>query len=226
MDHVGPLARSVEDVALLFGVMAGRSPQRRSEEVRIGVPERYFFDGDADTMRAFEGVVQALGSRIVRVKLPRHFEAGVHAGIVSMYSEMAAVHRERFAANRERYGWKLACLLDAGARVSAADYLRAQQVRRVAAREISGLLAEVDCLLTPTTPAPAPKGLDATGDWRHNLPFSSSGHPALSVPVALSSAGLPIGVQLVAAYGAEERLFQCGELIERAVPFKHQAPCQ
>ncbi|HWI38653.1 MAG TPA: amidase family protein, partial [Burkholderiales bacterium] len=143
----------------------------------------------------------------------------------TMYSEMAAVHRERFAAHRDRYGWKLACLLDAGAAVSAADYLRAQQVRRVAAREISKLLAQVDCLLTPTTPAPAPQGLNATGDWRYNLPFSSSGHPALSVPVALSSAGLPIGVQLVAARGAEDKLFHCGQLVERAVPFRHQAPC-
>jgi aspartyl-tRNA(Asn)/glutamyl-tRNA(Gln) amidotransferase subunit A len=224
MDHVGPLARSVEDVALLFHVLSGRAV-RRAGEMRIGVPDRYFFDADADTLRAFEAVVQALGQRVVRVTLPRHFEAGVEAGIVTMYSEMAAVHRERFAANRDRYGWKLACLLDAGGRVSAADYLRAQQVRRLAAREISGLLAEVDCLLTPTTPAPAPKGRNATGDWRHNLPFSSSGHPALSVPVALSSGGLPIGVQLVAAYDAEEKLFQCGELIERAVSFKHQAPC-
>jgi Asp-tRNA(Asn)/Glu-tRNA(Gln) amidotransferase A subunit family amidase len=222
MDHIGPMARSVEDVALLFRAMAGRSAQPHSGDVRIGVPDRYFFDGHTE---AFERVVQALGRRIVRVKLPPTFEAGVHAGIVTMYSEMAAVHRERFAAHRDRYGWKLTCLLDAGAAVSAADYLRAQQVRRVAAREISELLAQVDCLLTPTTPAPAPKGLNATGDWRHNLPFSSSGHPALSVPVALSSEGLPIGVQLVAAYNAEEKLLHCGQLVERAVSFTHQAPC-
>jgi Asp-tRNA(Asn)/Glu-tRNA(Gln) amidotransferase A subunit family amidase len=224
MDHIGPMARSVEDVALLFRAMSGRSAQPQKTE-RIGVPDRYFFDCDADTGRAFEAVVKALDARIVRVKLPPTFEAGVHAGIVTMYSEMAAVHRERFAAHRDRYGWKLACLLDAGASVSAADYLRAQQVRRVAAREISQMLLDVDCLLTPTTPAPAPKGLNATGDWRHNLPFSSSGHPSLSVPVALSGAGLPIGVQLVAAYDAEEKLLHCGQLVERAVSFKHQAPC-
>ena len=160
------------------------------------------------------------------VKLPSQFEAGVDAGIVTMYSEMAAAHRERFAAHRERYGWKLSCLLDAGGRVSAADYLRAQQVRRVASAELSALFQEVDCLITPTTPAPAPRGLGATGDWTHNLPFSSSGHPSLTVPVALSGAGLPLGVQLAARHGGEEVLFQAGALVERLVDFTQQAPCR
>ncbi|HWI39719.1 MAG TPA: amidase, partial [Burkholderiales bacterium] len=117
MDHIGPMARSVEDVALLFGAMSGRWLHPYGGDLRIGVPDRYFFEGDTE---AFDRVVKALGRRIVRVKLPPTFEAGVHAGIVTMYSEMAAVHRERFAAHRDRYGWKLACLLDAGAAVSAA----------------------------------------------------------------------------------------------------------
>jgi aspartyl-tRNA(Asn)/glutamyl-tRNA(Gln) amidotransferase subunit A len=228
MDHVGPMARSVEDVALLFSVMAPSGVTAESE-VRIGLADRYFGEkADADTRRAFDSLVDALkgaGARVVQLKLPKSFEAGVDAGIVTMYSEMAAAHRERFAAHRERYGWKLSCLLDAGGQVSAVDYLRAQQVRRLFTSKLSATLGGIDCLLTPTTPAPAPKGLGATGDWTHNLPFSCSGHPSLTVPVALSGAGLPIGVQLAARHGGEELLFRCGSLVQRLVNFSYSAPC-
>jgi Asp-tRNA(Asn)/Glu-tRNA(Gln) amidotransferase A subunit family amidase len=228
MDHVGPMARSVEDVELLYRVMAGvMSSPPGKDGLRIGVADRYFDERvDADTRRAFDSVVQnvkAAGAQIITVKLPKSFEAGVDAGIVTMYSEMAAVHRERNAAHRERYGWKLNCLLEAGRQVSAADYLRAQQVRRVFKAELSRTLEGIDCLLTPTTPSPAPKGLDATGDWTHNLPFSSSGHPSLTVPVALSGAGLPIGVQLAARHGGEALLFRAGALVERLVNFSYEA---
>jgi aspartyl-tRNA(Asn)/glutamyl-tRNA(Gln) amidotransferase subunit A len=233
MDHVGPMARSVEDVALLFRALAAAPPARAvpaEKDLRIGIADRYFSERlDADTRRAFDAVVQALrnaGARIVSAKLPEHFEAGVDAGVVTMYCEMAAVHRERHAAQRERYGWRLTCLLEAGSKVSAADYLRAQQLRRVASAELSAFFSEIDCLITPATPAPAPKGLAATGDWTHNLPFSSSGHPALTVPVALSAAGLPIGVQLAARHGGEEILFRCGAFIERLADFSHEAPCR
>ena len=234
MDHVGPFARSVEDAAVLFRAMAGMPPATvaqapGTQDLRIGFAERYFDERvDADTRSAFEATVAALrhaGAQLVGVRLPQNFEAGVDAGIVTVYAEMAAVHRQSYAARRERYGWRIGCLLDAGGSVSAVDYLRAQQVRKMATAELSALLAGVDCLITPTTPAPAPRGLAATGDWTHNMPFSSSGHPALSVPVALSGSGLPIGVQLVARHCGEERLFRCGSLIENLVNFRHDRVC-
>lgn len=234
MDHVGPLARSVEDVAILFRAMAGFPPAAPStspsaQDLRIGIADRYFSERvDADTGRAFDAVEAALkvaGAQIVPVRLPENFEAGVDAGIITVYAEMAAVHRQSYAARREHYGWRIGCLLEAGSAVSAVDYLRAQQVRRMATADLSAMLAGVDCLITPTTPAPAPRGLGATGDWTHNLPFSSSGHPALSVPVALSATGLPIGLQLVARHRGEERLFRCGSLIESLVNFPRRKPC-
>jgi Asp-tRNA(Asn)/Glu-tRNA(Gln) amidotransferase A subunit family amidase len=228
MDHVGPLARSVDDAALLFRVLAGPEAGRSSdstptkaEALRMGVPDRYFLDhADDETRRVFEAGLDALRARGVRVEpvtLPPGFEAGVDAGIVTMYAEMAAVHRERFARARERYPWRLACLLDAGERVTASQYLHAQRVRRHEAHALSALLEDFDCLVTPSTPRAAPSGLSNTGDWTCNLPFSSSGHPALSVPMGLSSTGLPMGMQFVGRYGGEERLFSCGRMLERAV---------
>lgn len=96
----------------------------------------------------------------------------------------------------------------------------------MASAELSALLSEVDCVITPSTPAPAPEGLGSTGDWTYNLPFSSSGHPALTIPVSLSTAGLPIGVQLAARHGGEELLFRCGATVEGVVDFSHRAPCK
>jgi aspartyl-tRNA(Asn)/glutamyl-tRNA(Gln) amidotransferase subunit A len=223
MDHAGPLARTVADAALALGVMAGAATSAVASDldgVVVGVPDRYFTaTATPDAASALEralGWIRAAGGRVVDLPLPPGFEAGVDAGVVTMYAEMAAMHRDRYRDERKRYSWKLACLLDAGLAVSAADYLRAQQVRRIAAAELSAALDSVDCLITPSTPAPAPMGLGATGDWSFNLPFSATGHPALTVPVELSAERLPLGVQLVARHRGEARLFRVGAAIETA----------
>ena len=227
MDHVGPMARSVDDVAMLFEAMASTGSTVAGDAgerpLCIGISDRYFLDyADTDTKSAMEAVMARLreaGAGFIPLVLPESFEAGCDAGIITMYCEMAAAHRDLFAASRNEYGWKLQCLLDAGMQFSAVDYLRAQQVRRLAMDDLSKMLGRVDCLLTPSTPAPAPIGLDATGDWTLNLPFSSSGHPTLTVPVTLSGSGMPIGVQLVARAHGEDRLFRCGALIEKQMNF-------
>ncbi len=227
MDHVGPMARSVDDVAMLFEAMASTSSRvagaAGEQPLCIGISDRYFLDhADTDTKSAIEAVMASLreaGVALIPLVLPESFEAGCDAGIITMYCEMAAAHRDSFAASRNGYGWKLQCLLDAGMQFSAVDYLRAQQVRRLAMDDLSKMLSRVDCLLTPSTPAPAPIGLDATGDWTLNLPFSSSGHPTLTVPVTLSRLGMPIGVQLVARAHGEDRLFRGGALIEKQMNF-------
>jgi aspartyl-tRNA(Asn)/glutamyl-tRNA(Gln) amidotransferase subunit A len=223
MDHAGPIARTVADAALAFSVMAGVAlPAAPSglEGIVVGVPDRYFTAAATlDTTTALDRVlawIRNAGGRVIDLSLPPGFEAGIDAGVVTMYAEMAAVHRERYRDERARYSWKLACLLDAGLAVSAADYLRAQQIRRIATAELSAALESIDCLVTPSTPAPAPVGLGATGDWSYNLPFSATGHPALTVPVGLSADSLPIGVQLVARHHGETRLFRVGAAIEAA----------
>src|SRR5665213_567211 len=81
--------------------------------------------------------------------------------------------------------------------------------------KLSSLLASVTVLLTPTTGAPAPAGQGSTGDWRFNIPFSASGHPAITLPCGMSNDGLPIGVQAVAAHAHEDRLFAVGKLFQR-----------
>jgi Asp-tRNA(Asn)/Glu-tRNA(Gln) amidotransferase A subunit family amidase len=231
MDHVGIMARSVADVAAVFAAIA-ESPMPEIPEAQgkltLGVPDRYFQqDLTVDAASAFEAALDSfrdLGAAIRAVKLPASFEAGVEAGIVIMYAEMAAVHRSSFAAQKAAFPFRIRTLIEVGLEIRAADYLRAQQVRRQFVDDLSGLLAEVDCLVTPTTPAPAPKGLDATGDWRFNLPFSASGHPALTVPCGFSRDGLPIGLQLVASHWGERRLLGAGQRFQASTDWHERRP--
>ena len=231
MDHVGILARSVDDVFQLFAVAADVATPTLAHnrpEISIGIPDRYFNDDvSPDVAAAFESALDSLrqtGAKLQTVTLPACFEAGVDAGIVIMYAEMAAVHRERFASQKLAYPFRIKTLIEIGLKISAADYLRAQQVRREFCVEMSNLLKTVECLVTPTTPAPAPKGLDATGDWRFNLPFSASGHPALSVPCGMSRDKLPIGLQLVAGYWCEQTLFSVGERFQATTNWHRRRP--
>jgi hypothetical protein len=76
------------------------------------------------------------------------------------------------------------------------------------------LCQSVDVLLTPSTPAPAPKSLASTGDPSFNGPASFSGHPSLNLPSGLSADGLPFGIQLMSATLREDRLIAAGQWCE------------
>lgn len=228
MDHVGVMACSAEDVALVFDAVAELPLPPSRPAFVLGVPDRYFFDELApDVMTAFAAAIETLreaGVEVREVVLPATFERGTDAGVVTMYAEMAALHRDRFTAQASAYPFRIRTLIEEGLRISAADYLRAQQVRRLCADDLTRTFAEVDCLVTPATPAPAPAGLSATGDWRFNLPFSASGHPAISVPCGFSADGLPIGLQIAAGYRRERRLFDLAGVFQAHTDWHRRRP--
>jgi Asp-tRNA(Asn)/Glu-tRNA(Gln) amidotransferase A subunit family amidase len=78
--------------------------------------------------------------------------------------------------------------------------------------------------MTPTTPTPAPSGLENTGDWHFNLPFSHSGHPAITLPFGLARSGMPIGLQLAAAHFREDRLFRAGRALQACSDWHERSP--
>lgn len=245
MDHAGPITRTVTDAALMLEAIAGADPADPSTTaipvpplaqlaiasgppVTIGVPDRYFLeDVTAEVRASFDGALQALegaGMRLQPVRLPPSFERGVDAGIVVMYAEMAAFHQRWFPARRAQYPEKLAVLVETGLGVSAAAYLKAQQVRRLAARDLGRLLADIDLLATPTTPTAAPEGLASTGHWKFNLPFSATGHPALSLPAGFGPSGLPLGLQLVGRYLDEATVVRVGAVYQAATDWHERRP--
>jgi aspartyl-tRNA(Asn)/glutamyl-tRNA(Gln) amidotransferase subunit A len=229
MDHVGPIARDVGDLTLMFGVLAGRSANETAhgETMAVGVPDRGFEPADAAAAEAFDRALETLakaGARIVQVHLPDGFEALGAAGIVVMYAEMAAFHRQRLAERRGEFPPRLLVLVEEGAAISAADYIDAQRIRRAETAALSQLLDGVTALATPTTATAAPKGQAQTGDWSFNLPFSASGHPSMTLPSGVDRSGLPVGLQLVAAHGREDRLFAAGRLFQQHSGWHQQSP--
>ncbi|MFJ2024445.1 amidase [Streptomyces sp. NPDC087897] len=124
-----------------------------------------------------------------------------------------------------------------GERLGAVDYCAALAAAQRRAAEVLGFWTRYDVLLTPTlTVLPpelgaAPEGTGFEERWREyadwlafTYPFNITGQPALSVPAGTAAGDLPVGVQLVGAPGAEDRLLELAAAFERARPWAHARP--
>jgi aspartyl-tRNA(Asn)/glutamyl-tRNA(Gln) amidotransferase subunit A len=236
LDHVGPMTATVDDTAIAFGLMA-ESPRPVSskglKDLRIGVPSNYFFDRlDPEVMLAVRRAVQtagALGARAEEVRLP-DVEALSAMGRIVQLAEAAAVFN-RYAHRREDFGADVLALIDQGRLIPATDYLNAQRVRRVLAVEFERVWQSFDILIVPATPMAAPLIGQTTvrlGDAEEDVrlagtrlarPLNVLGWPALAIPCGRTAAGLPIGLQLIAAANRDEELLAAGSALESALQF-------
>jgi aspartyl-tRNA(Asn)/glutamyl-tRNA(Gln) amidotransferase subunit A len=237
LDHPGPFARTVEDAALLLEVIGGPdgldpacSPQpveRWTEAcrlgasgLRVGVPDRFFSERASPPVREAYGralvALEAAGAEVREVRLPAEFDQVPSAQRTILAAEAAAFHRRWYAQRANDYAPKLRALVEEGLQLRATDYIRARQLRRRCRQAMLSVFHQVDVLATPATPAPAPHGLDSTGDPAFNGPFTFVGFPSVAVPVELSEGGLPVGVQLVAAPFAEGTLLRAAAALEAA----------
>jgi aspartyl-tRNA(Asn)/glutamyl-tRNA(Gln) amidotransferase subunit A len=242
LDHVGPMARSVEDVALMLSVMAGydgndptslRSPSAEYTEsltlgpegLRLGIPRDWFFDlidpeVEAAVHRAAQGLADA-GAEVVEVRLPNAHLAEIVGWIVS-YAEWASLH-EATLDRLADYGAPLTRQLLANAQfITARDYLRALRARTLIQRDLEGAFEDVDALILPGMLTTARLLSDMTFDirgrryqWegvvaRPMFLANVTGIPALSVPVGLSSEGLPLGMQIAARPFGESTCLRVG----------------
>lgn len=223
LDHPGPMARTVRDVAVLFDAVAGPDPNdpataaapaapraaaalddaRAREAVvrgaRIGVPDRYFTDGlDPEGAAAYREalrVLRDLGCRVEDVRLPDLFEAAMDAHELIHHTEAAAVHADTYRARPGDYGDRLRAVIEAGFHVPAPAYVRAQQIRTLLIEAMRVLMRDADVIATPAAPGPAPAGLGSTGSPVYNRPFSFLGFPSITVPCGFTKGGLPLGLQ-------------------------------
>jgi aspartyl-tRNA(Asn)/glutamyl-tRNA(Gln) amidotransferase subunit A len=253
LDHPGPMARTVRDVAVLLDVIAGPDPSdlctvsaprgavqaaaalddaRASEAAvrgaRVGVPDRYFADGlDPESSAAYREALRVLadlGCRVVDVRLPALFEAAMEAHELIHHTEAAAVHADTYRERPGDYGHRLRAIIEAGFHVPAPAYVRAQQIRTLLIGEMRTLLETVDVLATPSAPGPAPAGLASTGSPVYNRPFSFLGFPSLTVPCGFTRAGLPLGLQLGGRPFEEVTLLRVAAAYERATPWSTRTP--
>ena len=223
-DHVGLMARSVEDVALALSVTAGHDPEDPSSS-RVPVPDylaaitrrrtprigllREFFERAttevADVTSQAVSRLERAGAIVEEAKLPPTFRAVAAAAYLITRSDTASIHAERFASKADLYRPAIRSSIEMGMLIPGDLYVRALRIRGQFRRELGPLLDRYDVLLTPTTPAPAPEGL-ATGDPQFQIPWSLSGMPSVTVPSGLTTSGLPLGIQLVSGAFTESAL--------------------
>jgi aspartyl-tRNA(Asn)/glutamyl-tRNA(Gln) amidotransferase subunit A len=234
LDHVGPLASTVRDATVSFHAMLGRiaSPLETSlEGLRIGVPENFFFDRvDPEVMLAVRRSVQTLaglGAHVEEISLPDPDPLNT-AGRLIQLAEASAVWK-RFINRREDFGQDVYALIQQGLLLPATDYVEAQRVRSVLARDFAKVWKQVDVLIAPATPVFAPaigQQMVRIGEIEEDVriastrltrPFNVLGWPALSMPCGFSESGLPIGLQLIAAPKREDRILRAGAALEDAL---------
>ena len=231
MDHVGPLARTVGDAALvaeaLAPVLAGLSGWAAAPVTgaRIGVPEAAFAGCEPGVERAVRAAIAALagaGAEVIASSRPSALDldrAGA-AGLLVSRAEAAANHRA-LGIERGLLWDETADQLDEADRLTASDYLDAQRMRGALAHDLEEALAGLWALAMPAAPCGAPPVEDAarylTILSRTAIPWSLTGLPAISVPCGTTAEGLPVGLQLVAGRGCDHLVVALAAAVERSL---------
>ncbi|MFE1337513.1 amidase [Streptomyces sp. NPDC058733] len=257
LDHVGPLTRSVEDAALVLNALAGHDPRDPASVsapakdyrprtgtdltgLRVGVPSTYYFDHvhpeTEDAVRRAIEQLRDLCARLVEVEIPmtRYIQA-TQWGL--MVPEATAYHESTLRTVPDLYQADVRVLLEAGALMTAGDYLRAQRSRTLMRQAWVRMLKEVDLIAAPTVPTTAVRAGQETITWadgtvesvsdayvRLSAPANITGTPSLSLPVGHDSAGLPIGMQLLGRPLEEDVLLRVGHAYELTRPVSALAP--
>ena len=248
LDHTGPMARTVEDTALLLQALAGHDPADPASSrapvgdyvaalgqpirgLKVGVPRDYFHDGlDPEVARAFEealATLRGLGAVVEDVEIPHIWDAWAFMAI--LLAEAFAYHERDLRERPDLYGEVLREKMLAGALVTASEYVQAQRLRARLTDAMAAVLRRVDVLATPTTPKPAPT-FAAVHDpgfpfARSNMaPFNMTGLPALALPCGFSASGLPLSLQLAGRPFDEVTVLRVGHAYEQATAWHRRRP--
>jgi aspartyl-tRNA(Asn)/glutamyl-tRNA(Gln) amidotransferase subunit A len=248
LDHVGPLANTVTDTAIVLQAIAGYDPadittpnipvadyvsalREGAKSLRVGVPRTFFYeDLDAEVAAAVEqalAVIKTLAADVKEVAIE------VPTDRTLQLAESYANHKENATTAPELYQPETLRRILAGANISAADYIQHRRELEQARRDIGNAFAEVDLLVTPTTPMPAPLIADFKANpdalrpaelrlLRNTRPFNVWGLPAISMPCGFTPSGLPIGLQIAAAHWREDRVLRLAHAYGQATRW-HEA---
>ncbi len=249
LDHVGPLAATVGDAAIVLQAIAGYDAldlcsadvpvsdyvstvvSGRSEgtkSLRVGIPRAYFYDELDDEVRAaVEKALAVIGTLVAHV---RDVQVEVSSDRTVQAAESFAYHAENVARTSELYGPETLRRIRSGERISAAEYIQRRRELDQERRQARDIFADVDLLVTPTMPIPAPAIADLKKDpaalrpvelalLRNTRPFNVWGLPAISVPCGFTKSGLPIGLQIAGPHWREDLVLRVASAYEQAVNF-------
>ncbi len=241
LDHVGPFARSVRDIATVYDILQGsdardpvctnRPPEtclpqlnQGIKDLRIAIADGHFAQGaEPEVFAAVEQIADALGVT-QRVTIPEAHRARAAAYIITA-AEGANLHLENLRTRPQDFDPATRDRFLAGALIPSDWYIQAQRFRRWYQGCVEEIFKEVDIILAPTTPCVAPllgqEKITIAGEEvlvRPNLglytqPLSFIGLPVLSVPIRRTN-GLPLGVQIIAAPYNEALILRVAAFLE------------
>ena len=250
LDHVGPLATTVEDAAIVLQAIAGYDPaditsadvpvadyvsalREGAKSLRVGVPRAYFFeDLDSEVASAMEHALRGIATLVAEV---REVQLEVPTDRTLQAAESYAYHAANVAKSPELYQPETVRRIRSGARISAAEYIERRRELDEARRGIGQVFADVDVLVTPTMPMPAPAIADLKANpealrpaelklLRNTRPFNVWGLPAISLPCGFTQSGLPIGLQIAGPHWREDLVLQLAHAYEQATGW-HKRRC-
>ena len=250
LDHVGPLATTFQDAAIVLQAIAGYDPaditsadvpvadyvsalRVGAKSLRVGVPRAYFFDDlDPEVASAMERALRGISTLVAEV---REVQLDVPTDRTLQAAESYACHAQNVAKNPELYQPETVRRIRSGERISAAEYIERRRELDEARRSIGQVFAEVDVLVTPTMPMPAPAIADLKANaealrpaelklLRNTRPFNVWGLPAISLPCGFTQSGLPIGMQIAGPHWREDLVLQLAHAYEQATAW-HKRRC-
>ncbi len=219
-DHVGFFCQNVADMlAVAEAIVADWARGEAHPQMpTLGVPDGAYLQGST-ALEAFEAQIRQLekaGYSLRRISLFDDIETidACHQDMIA--AELALGHEEWFAEHGHLYRPRTAALIRYGGTVSRARLEQVREHRMTSRERIHAAMTEneIDLWLCPAAPDVAPAGIGATGDPVMNMPWTHAGLPAVTVPAGVGKLGLPLGLQLVARFGADQALLGWAKGIE------------
>ena len=249
LDHLGPMAATVADAAVVLQAIAGYDPldansaevpvsdylsglQDGAHSLRVGIPRAHFYvDLDDEVGAAVEKALAVINGLVAET---RELQIEIPTDRVVQNAESYAVHAENIARTPDLYQAETRRRIRNGEDISAAEYIQRRRDLDQARRSIQGIFADVDLLVTPTTPVPAPAIADVKKDpemlrpaeltlLRNTRPFNVWGLPAISVPCGFTKTGLPVGLQIAGLHWREDLVLRLAHAYEQATEW-HRRP--
>jgi len=228
MDTVGPMARTVEDIGIAFSCLAGNPTEvipnlgKAPKFARLDHLWREDLIADNDVVLLFEKAMIELAQAgsVLTQKRTSSTQTFNEVGWLTLFAEAHHIHKKRLARNPERFANTLRGLLLQGAHISVGEYIHAQHQRGKLTKSIDAALNGVDALILPVSALP-PCPLEdksAMADLAAasvRIMCNVTGHPALALPIGLSSKGLPIGIQIIGRKHEDERLIAIGSWVQK-----------
>ena len=249
-DHAGPLAWTVEDVAILMNCVAGFDPRDPGcvdlpvpdytatldapvAGLTIGVPYRWIEEeapcspGTRAALDAALAEYRAMGATVRPVELPTLRAYEDSKKIIAM-AELYAIHGPDMRRSPEKFGASLRYRIIAGSLIRAEDYIQAMRLRTELARAMQAAFRGVDLMMLPSgepaktlQPQPHESLFTKVG---YTTAFNVGGNPALSLCMGFNDEGMPFSLQIVGRLFDEATVLRAGHAYERATPWRARRP--